>query len=559
MGSIVSVVLAIALHGLVQSGAVAHGAGEGLSRTQTFVGCGLLLVVPYAAAFFAHRAGLDGRFRLARRLVRLAENSGWASYGFALIGLGWLGAVGQDAVIEGLPDAGMFAAFAPFVVYQLAAIDATVRAHGGTPTTRRHLFAFQARMFGAALAPLALFVLACAGVGASDWLRVQIEHVGLAAAAFTAAFVGAITLLFPTLLRWAWDTAPFPGGPRREALDAIADRARFTPRDVRLWRTGDLIANATIIGVGARQRIVLFSDQLLSMLNLRELCAVYAHEIGHARRGHVGMFLGYSLGWILLSDVAVQAALEGAGVWVAAGLGLVLVGTWAMTFGWLSRRAELDADLFALETSADLPAIVGALERVGGNRVQRRRAGWRHFSVERRVAFLARAAADVPFVVAFKRRMRRLRRVSLALGALGLGAQLVSLTLDLPGDRVVASLASGRFDRAGVLAARVEGDEDLARMAAAALRAGDPAPDALERAIAGDLRGGAPVESALATARVALLRGSARARAAVDALERGAGGDAAAAVSLARSLGGDLGEAIAERFADEAGRGPDQE
>lgn len=549
MGSIVSVVLAIALHGLVQSGAIARGAAEGLSRTETFLGCGLLLVLPYAAAFVAHRAALDGRFRLARRLVWLAENSGWASYGFALIGLGWLGAVGEAAAIEGLPDAGMFVAFAPFVAYQLAAIDATVRAHGGTPTTRRHLFAFQARMFTAALAPLALFVLACAAIGKSEWLRVQIEHVGLAGAVFTAVFVAGIAYLFPTVLRWAWDTAPFPGGPRREALDAIANRARFTPRDVRLWRTGDLIANATIVGVGARQRVVLFSDQLLSMLNLRELCAVYAHEIGHARRGHVGMFLAYSLGWILLSDVVVQWALEGAGVWVATALGLAVVGLWAATFGWLSRRAELDADLFALETSEDLPALVGALERVGGNQVQRRRGGWRHFSVERRIAFLARAAADVPFVVAFRRRMRRLRRVSLLLGALGLGAQIISLGLDLPRDRVVASLARGRFDRASVLVARVDDDADLTRMAAAAVRAGDPAPDALERAIARDLHSGAALESALATARVAALRGSTRAGLAAEALELATRGDDAAAAALARRLGGELGDLIAARVA----------
>ena len=126
------------------------------------------------------------------------------------------------------------------------------------------------------------------------------------------------------------------------------------------------MANATILGAGARRRVVLFSDQLLSMLNVRELCAVYAHESGHAKRGHVGLFLTFSVGWVLIADVALQALFKGGEVTLAVAIGAGFVALWVLFFGWISRRAELDADLFALETSQDLGALVSALERVCG-------------------------------------------------------------------------------------------------------------------------------------------------------------------------------------------------
>ena len=301
-------------------------------------------------------------------------------------------------------------------------------------------------MFLAVVAPIAAFVLASAAIALFPWLRAQVEHVGLVWTLFMVLFVGAMAYGFPRVVRWAWDTAPFPDGPQRELLDDVARRSGFQPAALRIWRTGNLVANATIIGLTRRGRVVLFSDELLSVLNSRELSAVYAHEIGHAVRGHVGIFLAWTAGFFLIGDLAVARTLEGSSLVAGLALGAALAGLWFVTFGWLSRRFELEADLFSFEIVSDLSALVSALERVGG--ADRTRNGWRHFSVKRRVQFLGRAASDPRFVRLFRGRLRAMAGVGYTLAALGAVLQFATLAEDLPRDRAVAALSLGRYTAA---------------------------------------------------------------------------------------------------------------
>ncbi|MEM9802694.1 MAG: M48 family metalloprotease, partial [Planctomycetota bacterium] len=441
MGSLVAVLAAIFVHAAAQSGYASDVEIPGA------LGPGLFL--PYALSFLSKRAALMGNLSQARAFATATEASGWVSYAILVLGCGWLETVrrwtGSPLGLESWPDLALAISFAPFVVYQLLAIDATVRAHGGTATTRRHLRAFQTRMFAASAAPIAVFVAASAALGTNDWLRAQVEHVGLASALFTVAMVALLAWLLPTLLRWSWDTVSLPPGPVRDLLARVAERAQFTPRDVRMWRTGDLMANAAIVGFGQRGRTVFFSDHLLSILNARELCAVYAHEIGHARRRHVGAFIAWLAAFVLFGDLVVRRVLDVGPEWAAALAGGGLFLAWYVSFGWLSRRYELDADLFSLDVLGDLPALVSALERVGGR--LRDVSGWRHFSVAKRVRFLERADADPAFATAFRSRLRVFRALGYGLAAIGAALQLASLAGDLPRDRAVAGRARGRDER----------------------------------------------------------------------------------------------------------------
>ena len=109
------------------------------------------------------------------------------------------------------------------------------------------------------------------------------------------------------------------------------------------------------------------------------MAAVYAHEIGHAKRHHVAVFLAWALTFFMAGDLAAGWIAPGPGdQWLGTG---ILVGSlivWALCFGWFSRRCELEADLFSLELLGDPEAMISALERVGGK--LRDVAGWRHFS-----------------------------------------------------------------------------------------------------------------------------------------------------------------------------------
>ena len=542
MGSIVSIIAAILCH-------TAALAGYALGGFEAPWAVPLLAGLPYAFARMTHRSGRAGRHKTAQRWVALTEASGALAFGVLVLGLGWLDTVrrwtGDALTADSWPGEALGLSLLPFVLYQLCAIDASVRAHGGTPATRKHMRAFQTRMFVAFVVPLTIFIALSAAIGRSEWMRAQVEHVGLASALFTGLFVVGMALILPRLISWSWDTAPFPEGPQKELLNTIAERADFKPRDLRLWRTGNLIANATIIGARRGGHIVLFSDHLLSILNTRELCAVYGHEIGHAKRGHVVAFLAWTAAFFFIGEAASMEALgtygDAAGTAVAAGF----AAAWFFSFGWLSRRFELEADLFSLKAVGDLQALVSALERVGGS--QPGRNGWRHFSVQRRVNFLGRAATDDPFVARFQRRLGIFTKLGITLALLGAGLQLTQLVNGLPADRAMASIARGQYQKAKALSTELEGPgaQDVRALAEAAAGIEGRTPDDAARALSGVLSG-APFDGAddprlaraLALARVTGLRGVPGAADAEGILAAAAGGRLSAARRGARRLDG---------------------
>ncbi|MEM9379081.1 MAG: M48 family metallopeptidase [Planctomycetota bacterium] len=514
MGPLVSVLAAIVVHAAAQF-------GVGVQR-EVAGGWAFGLVLPYLLALLAMRSQALGQRRASRVWLLLTDASGWISYAVLTLGCGWLATVrrwtGASLDVDAWPDLALGVSFLPFAVYQVIAIDASVRAHSGIVATRRSMRSFQLRMFVACASPIALFLVISALLGRSEWLRVQVEHVGLASALFTLLMVVGLAWLLPAFLRWSWDTTPFPRGPVRDLLDLVARRARFEPRALRVWNTGELMANAAIVGFGRRGRTVLFSDNLLSVLNNRELCAVYAHEIGHARRRHVGIFIAWVAAFVLVGDVAVRRVLDVEGELLAATVAAGFFAAGVLGFGWLSRRYELDADLFAVEVLEDQPALVSALEQVGVH--GRDRNGWRHFSVARRVDFLDRARTEPGFARSFRRRLALYAATGIALAGLGAALQTVDLVGALPGDRAVASLARGRYDRAATLARALEGEDadDILALASAGASVGGPGVEALTDGLRAALGAGQD-ERALRLARLARLRGVPAGRDVARALE----------------------------------------
>lgn len=485
MGFLLHILLAVAGLGAAQ-------AGLGLAELPW--GSGLVLFgLPYLVAALARRWGQRGSFRTNQLLGRAVGLSAPLGFVFLMLATDWLERVrawtGAELSAEGWPEFALFLVFAPYPLLQLAALDAETRLHAPPGALRRRELAFKLRMLAAALAPLVLYLYLTAQLGVVDVLRVQVQEVGLVHAAFLVLLLVSLALLLPVLLVGAWDTVPMPPSPQREVLDAVASRASFRPRGVRVWRTGNLMANAAIIGVGDR-RLVLFSDSLLAALPPRELAAVYGHEIGHAKRRHVTVFAVWTLGFFLGADwLAARVSPENE--WLAVGVLAGALVLWGLGFGWLSRRCELEADLYSLELLRDPTGMVLALERVGGvNDI----AGWRHFSTRDRVSFLWRAWSDPTFVRRFRRRLRRVAGLGACLFVLAAVAQVVDLVRSYPEDRVRAELALGHWndalERARELPELTPGD--LALLELGAEKQGDR-----ERLPPAELQGG--LEASLAT------------------------------------------------------------
>ena len=545
MGFLLQVVLASVALGAAE-------AGQGFAALPWGWALGTL-ALPHltSLAFGALQRG--GRFRLSGLLARFSSLSAPAAYAFWVLGTDWLDAVrgwtGARLTVDTWPEFALFLAFAPYPLLQALAIHADCVRDAPRGALRRRTMGFQLRMFASVLAPLAIYVFVTAQIGVFDALRAQVQEVGLVNALFLVALLGFLTLVLPAVLTSAWDTVSMPPGPQREMLDVVARRANFRPRDVRIWRTGFLMANAAIVGMGDR-RVVLFSDSLLASLHPRELAAVYGHEIGHAKRRHVGIFLVWTLTFFLGADwLATSFAPENE--WLAAGIVAAVLLGWILAFGWLSRRCELEADLYSLELLGDPEGMTLALERVGGriNDV----AGWRHFSSRDRVAFLWRAWSDREFAARFHRRLRRLTALGVVLFVLVTGAQLWNLIQAYPEDQVRAALALGHWNRALERARSLEelDPEDLGLLQrGAALQGERPelSVEELEGGLQACLTEGAPWQRCAEYAGLLELAGRSEIGPLREALEAARDGDPARARELAQEVPSRWARLLIEAF-----------
>ncbi|HPF12642.1 MAG TPA: M48 family metallopeptidase [Planctomycetota bacterium] len=434
------------VHILMAIAVMAYGQAvrfEGHPRTNWIP---LLVLLPYGLVVVATRAGMMGRFRLAFVLGKLAHLSGVLAYALCVVVFGWIEVVrdwsGQALEFEAWPQWGLLVAFAPFVVYQLACIHAesvAMRVRSGKIWS---MFRFQTRMFASALAPFLVYVLISILFARSDTLRVHIESVRLIEGAYLAFLFALFGGLMPALLSSTWETNPLPPGQARDLFQHVAARADFRSREVLLWNTGDSMANAAIVGLSARSRVVLLSDSLLAMLGPRELACVYGHEIGHSKRHHVPIFLGWTVFFLMGGNWLAGTLFPHSdwGAMAVVGIALVL---WYVCFGWMSRRFELEADLYSMQLTGDPEALIQALERVGGG--ARDQGGWRHFSTARRVQFLHRAAFDEVFRLRFLRRIRSLGKAGLVLGGVVLVVSIVSMARHFGEDRLHARLTLGTY------------------------------------------------------------------------------------------------------------------
>lgn len=277
--------------------------------------------------------------------------------------------------------------------------------------------------------------------------------------------VFAVLLMSPLVIRHVWHTTPLPQGEVRERMATLCSEQRVGVRELLLWRTGGGMVNAAVTGLLKPVRYILLSDGLLDQVPPRAVEAVMAHELAHVKLHHMlwmGVVLivtlglaeeGANLALDTASGVASQMMIDPA-TETGALLGMiddpqqrtmiVAVPAFAVTllvFGWVSRRIERQADVFAARhlaqsseqpsrdamgdivfDSASLQTMVLALQRVAElNHAPIERNSWRHGSIAWRQSHLRSLEGtpidDTPVD-------RTLGRVKLA-ALLGLGLMLL--------------------------------------------------------------------------------------------------------------------------------------
>ena len=426
------------------------------------------LAIPALAVRATRRLQRTGRQRTAAQIDRLISPLPWLGQAVAVCVLGygeWLSGHGVDVgALVDWPGFGVILLLLPYFALELLVIEARCREFPLRMASS--LRKFQQRQLMSSAGVFLLILLFTLPIREFRTVRVILEEVAAAEAIWIAGLLGSLLVLLPGFVRMSWNTTPMPPGDSRAVLDGLARRAEFRYRELLLWRTGNLVANAAIVGFGPRGRMILFSDALLNRLAPRELAAVFGHEMGHSLRRHLFAFLSWTLGLVLVADwlsTEVEAQLEQPELWLG-GMLLGLPVTWYLTLGWASRRFELDADLVSVELTGDPEALAAALEKVSG-KSGRERDSWRHFSTAKRVRFLQAWAKDPKIGDRLRRRLGIFVAASAALFAFGLAMKVHSIIQVFPEDRVLAELRLGHYAAAGRHAAQADLDPELAELA----------------------------------------------------------------------------------------------
>ena len=411
--------------------------------------------------------GAGRRYRRISQVERL-----WLLVGSAgLLAGGYADWVSSGLGLQNVPLLAAWAAVAPFVAamtlswlvgypahrdVRLQVCDARVLGEPPLRTwTRRQYVLFQIRthllMIGV---PLSLIVLA------QDVLQFYVRpaldpHVAeylIPLAMISMAVMVLVTA--PLLIRRVWSTEPLPAGAMRTELTALCDRLGLHRRDILLWRSHGVLANAAVMGLMRPVRYVLLSDALLERMERRQILAVCAHEAGHVV-GHHMVYIGlFALATAGLAGAAAEAvyAISRLPAWAIEALFLtVMAPVWVFGFGWLSRRLERQCDVAAAwvmgklsADGADLDAdwndstvtprgaavLASALERVADlNGMPVHQSNWRHGSIAWRVNHILALSAGGGSRREIDRLVRRIKRGLWLAFVVAVGANIALMIL----------------------------------------------------------------------------------------------------------------------------------
>ncbi len=185
-----------------------------------------------------------------------------------------------------------------------------------------------------------------------------------------AGVIGVVFLISPMLLVHVWRTRPMSDGQLRRRLERLCSRVGLRYRQLRIWDTAGVVANAGVMGLHRTLRYVLVTDALLENMDDEQIVAVFGHEAGHVKHHHLGYFLVFTIAASAISRIALAGIMALLPASWSQGrsdtvetiiLLIILAPIWGIGFGWLSRRFERQADVYGAWCSGtDCADVVGA-------------------------------------------------------------------------------------------------------------------------------------------------------------------------------------------------------
>lgn len=260
----------------------------------------------------------------------------------------------------------------PFAWYDTMVIE---EKYGFNRTKKGTFFADQAKQF-------LISLLILSGIGAllmgvhqllGDWLI-------LAFAVLMTLFALAVSFLFPFFSKIFNKFTPLEDGDLKDRLTSLLEKNGYRVRDIKVMDASRRTtkSNAYFTGFGKMKTIVLY-DTLVNTMTPDEICAVFAHEMGHGL--HKDTLKNQILTFVQMALLAVLAwlTLRTPGIFTAFGFrevnyGFAMILIMSVEFAlvaplfsllanWFSRRAEYRADAQAVQEGYG-DALISGLKKL---------------------------------------------------------------------------------------------------------------------------------------------------------------------------------------------------
>ncbi len=234
---------------------------------------------------------------------------------------------------------------------------------------------------------------------------------------FFVVFLILLMVFLPWAIRYWWECKPIEASEKKGALQGFLREKGFKYRDLLRWPIFEgRMMTAGIMGIIPRYRYILVTDSLLEVLSVEELKAVLAHEMGHAKYGHLLFYLVFFAGFMVISfglfDLffyllyahpyffGMLSSQNGQGVnFFCLALSLPMLGTLLIYFrfvmGFFMRHFERQADLYSAVTMGSPIPTINSLEKIAllSGKI-RDLPSWHHFSIRERVECLWKTLRD---------------------------------------------------------------------------------------------------------------------------------------------------------------------
>lgn len=246
---------------------------------------------------------------------------------------------------------------------------------------------------------------------------------------FLGLFVLLLLILFPPLVRRLWNCRELQEGPLKDHLTAFCRQQNFEAH-LYVWPLYEgRIITAGVLGLLPGLRYIILTPALMQNLNLGELEAVMAHEIGHVKYRHLLLYVlligGFSLTAGLLAEPILYLTLSSDWIFslmaneilspetvitLAGGLPLLLLLLlyFRYVFGFFIRNFERQADLYVFKVLGNGRQLISAFEKIlitSGQKAET--PNWHHFGIGERIAHLELCEREPSWISRQDRKIRR--------------------------------------------------------------------------------------------------------------------------------------------------------